>query len=75
MSHSFTLRLSDEEQAILQTLADQLDSNRSDALRHALRLAVREHPKLDGTGIFTPINSPDAEIIVRLVQGAASQDG
>lgn len=75
MSHSFTLRLSDEEQAILQTLSDQLDSNRSDALRHALRLAVREDPKLDKAGVFTPINTPDAEIIVRLAQGAASQDG
>lgn len=75
MSNSFTLRLSDEDQQLLQTLAEQLETNRSDALRHALRLAVREHPKLDGTGIFTPINTPDAEIVVRLAQGAVSQDG
>jgi metal-responsive CopG/Arc/MetJ family transcriptional regulator len=74
MSKSFTLRFLDDDQDVLNKLAEQFGTDRSVAVRRALRMALRSNTSLDNRGIFTPVNRPEAEMIVHLVKGAASHN-
>ena len=65
-SKNFTVRLSEEDQAVLDSLAQAFDTDRSATVRHALRIALRNQKALASGGIFTPANTPDANIAVRL---------
>ena len=54
--HSITVRLSSEEQAQLDELADQLDLDKSATMRHALAQMVSA-PALPKAGSFSPLDT------------------
>ena len=54
--HSITVRLSPEEKAHLQDLADQLDLDKSATMRHALAQIVSA-PALPAKGCFSPLDT------------------
>ena len=53
--HSITVRLSSEEQAQLDDLAEQLDLDKSATMRHALAQIVNT-PALPKAGSFSPLD-------------------
>ena len=54
--HSVTVRLSPEEKAQLDDVADQLDLDKSATMRHALAQIVSA-PALPQTGCFSPLDT------------------
>lgn len=72
--YSFTVRLSPEEKAALETLADRLDLDRSAAVRQALFLANHRTPlSLTASGRFVALHAGKQVFPVRL-NGKASRD-
>lgn len=72
-SKNFTVRLSEDDQEVLDSLAQAFDADRSATVRRALRIALRSQKALASGGIFTPANTPDANIAVRLI-GTGGED-
>lgn len=66
---SITVRLSDEDEQVLQDLAAQFDTDRSTAVRQAIRIALRPKSALTDGGLFIPANTPEARFNVRLMTG------
>jgi len=65
--HSITVRLSPEEKDQLDTLADQLDMDKSATMRHALAQIVSA-PALPAKGCFSPL---DTQFLIPIrLQGA-----
>jgi len=54
--HSITVRLSPEEKAQLDDVADQLDLDKSATMRHALAQIIST-PALPQTGCFSPLDT------------------
>ena len=63
---NFTVRLSEDDEQVLDTLAETFDTDRSATVRRALRIALRSQTSLNPKGVFTPANTPDASISVHL---------
>lgn len=74
MSKNFTVRLSEDDQQVLNSLAQAFDTDRSATVRRALRIALRSQKVLAPGGIFTPANTPDASISVRLADSGGDDD-
>ena len=65
-NYSLTVRLSPEEKAALETLAERFDLDKSATVRHALALVLHdERAALPDRGQFVPLNGGIA-IPVRL---------
>ncbi len=73
-SKNFTVRLSEEDQVVLDSLAKAFDTDRSAAVRRALRIALRSQKALASGGIFTPANTPEANIAVRLADDGGEDE-
>ena len=73
-SKNFTVRLSEDDQAVLDNLAQAFDTDRSATVRRALRIALRNQKALASGGIFTPANTPEANIAVRLAETGGEDD-
>ena len=73
-SKNFTVRLSEEDEQILDNLAQTFDTDRSSTVRRALRIALRSQKALASGGIFTPANTPEANIAVRLANTRGDDD-
>ena len=73
-SKNFTVRLSEEDQEVLDKLAQAFDTDRSATVRRALRIALRNQKALASGGIFPPANTPDANITVRLADAGGEDD-
>ena len=73
-SKNFTVRLSEEDQEVLDNLAQAFDTDRSATVRRALRIALRNQKALASGGIFTPANTPEANIAVRLADGGGEDE-
>ena len=72
-TRSFTVRLSTEDQAILQTLADLFAADRSETMRRALRLALAQQRPPAVCGQFIPAKSSGVKFTVR-VQGETNHE-
>ena len=72
--HSFTVRLSAEEKAGLEALADRFELDKSAAVRKALQLALVSGQPLPRVGQFVPIHAEDVAFPVRL-SGKIANDG
>ena len=73
-SKNFTVRLSEDDQAVLDSLAQAFDTDRSATVRRALRIALRSQKALASGGVFTPANTPDANITVRLAHAGGEDE-
>lgn len=73
-SKNFTVRLSEDDQAVLDSLAQAFETDRSATVRRALRIALRSQKALASGGIFTPANTPNANIAVRLIDGGGEDE-
>ena len=73
-SKNFTVRLSEADKEVLDNLAQAFDTDRSATVRRALRIALRSQKALASGGIFTPANTPDANIAVRLANTGGEDD-
>ena len=72
--YSLTVRLSAEEKAALETLAERFDLDKSATVRYALLLAANDgQATLPQRGQFVPLNNERITIPVRL-SGKASDD-
>ena len=69
---SFTVRLSAEERAQLDTLAAQWHLDKSATLRRALQMALSERPSLPQAGRFVLVQAEDVSFPVRLSGKAAN---
>lgn len=73
--YSFTVRLSPEEKAALETLAERFNLDKSATVRHALDLAQDSNPvSLPEQGQFVPLPGETVVFPVRL-SGKATHDG
>jgi hypothetical protein len=66
---SFTVRLSREEKAELETLADQFGMDKSAAVRRALKQAMSDQRTLAHTGCFVTVGAGDVRFPIRLKGG------
>ena len=73
-SKNFTVRLSEDDQQVLESLAQQFDVDRSATVRRALRIALHSQKTLASGGIFTPANTPDASISLRLANSGGDDE-
>lgn len=64
--HSVTVRLSTEERALLETLADRWHLDKSATIRKAIQLALAEPGRLPLAGQFIPLQAGDHSFPVRL---------
>ena len=65
--YSLTVRLSPEEKAALEALAERFDLDKSATVRRALTLMLRdEQATLPSSGQFVPLNGDGIVIPVRL---------
>lgn len=72
-SKSFTVRLSPEDQAALEALADLFETDRSETMRRALRLALtRRQPPADG-GQFVPAQTAGLYFTVHMHKEARDE--
>ena len=75
--YSLTVRLSPEEKAALETLAERFDLDKSATVRHALTLVLHNEStplSLPSSGQFVPLNADRITIPVRL-SGKETHDG
>lgn len=72
--YSFTVRLSPDEKATLETLAQRLKLDKSATVRKALQLACASGQALPSVGRFVPIHAGELAFAVRL-RGKAGNDG
>ena len=73
-SKNFTVRLSENDQEVLDSLAKTFDIDRSATVRRALRIVLRSQKALNSSGVFTPANTPDASMSVRLAESGAEDE-
>jgi hypothetical protein len=73
-SKNFTLRLSEQDEQVLDSLAQAFDTDRSATVRRTLRIALRSQTALNPKGVFTPANTPDASISVSLADTGADDE-
>ena len=66
---SFTVRLSQEEKAELETLAEQFGMDKSAAVRRALKQALSGQQTLARKGCFVTVGASDARFPIRLKGG------
>lgn len=71
--YSFTVRLSAEERAELETLASQWGLDKSATVRRALQMALSERQHLPQTGHFVALQPEAVSFPVRL-SGKAADD-
>lgn len=64
--HSVTVRLSTEERALLETLAERFQLDKSATIRKAIQLALAEPGRLPQTGQFVAAPSESVTFPVRL---------
>lgn len=64
--HSVTVRLSTEERALLEALADRFHLDKSATIRKVLALVAAEERPLASAGQFIPIHAGDHTFPVRL---------
>ena len=65
--YSLTVRLSPEEKAALETLAERFDLDKSATVRRALTLMLHDgQATLPSSGQFVPLNGDGSAIPVRL---------
>jgi hypothetical protein len=65
--YSFTVRLSSEEKAHLEQLAERFNLDKSATVRRALQLALMtSKATLTETGLFVPLRAEDLAFPVRL---------
>ncbi len=70
--YSFTVRLSPEEKAALEALAERFNLDKSATLRRALQLTLMtSKATLTETGLFVPLHAEDLAFPVRLSGKAA----
>ena len=78
--YSLTVRLSPEEKAALEALAERFDLDKSATVRHALTLFLQHETSpvavsaLPSSGQFVPLNGDGITIPVRL-SGKGTHDG
>ena len=75
--YSLTVRLSPEEKAALEALAERFDLDKSATVRHALTLVLQGETApltLPSSGQFVPLNGEGITIPVRL-SGKEPHDG
>lgn len=64
--YSVTVRLSTEERALLEALADRFQLDKSATIRKVLALVTAEERPLASTGQFIPLHAGDHTFPVRL---------
>jgi hypothetical protein len=65
-NHNFTVRLSAEERAELETLAAQWEMDKSATVRRALQRALNERQRLPQSGHFVAVQTENTSFPVRL---------
>ncbi len=71
--YNFSVRLSQQESAELEQLAAQLDTDKSDAVRQAVRLALAGLRPLPSHGCFVAVGNSGFSLPIRLSRKVADE--